>query len=139
MTAADYQALVDDLTRHEGLRLKVYFDSLGVASIGFGRNLRDVGISNAEAHVMLDHDIERAHAEAQTFAWFAGLTPGRQRAIVNLLFNMGLPRFLTFRKMIHALAVGDYVVAAQELRSSQWAHQVQPTRVADLSHLLEQG
>jgi lysozyme len=68
--------------------------------------------------IMLDHDIERAYAEAQTFPWFAGLVPGRQRAVVNLLFNLGLPRFLLFTKMIHALAIGDYVRAAADRRGT---------------------
>lgn len=36
------------LTQNEGKVNKVYFDSLGITTIGVGRNLRDVGLSPSE-------------------------------------------------------------------------------------------
>ena len=50
--------LRDQLIIDEGLRLRPYRDSVGKLTIGVGRNLDDVGISNDEAMVLLDHDIE---------------------------------------------------------------------------------
>jgi len=42
---------------HEGLRLDLYRDSVGVLTIGYGRNLQDCGISRVEAELLyrLDH------------------------------------------------------------------------------------
>ena len=37
--------LIQKLITHEGLRLQVYEDSLGIATIGIGRNLEDRGIN----------------------------------------------------------------------------------------------
>ena len=53
----DYEKLKLQLIKHEGLRLKPYRDSVGILSIGVGRNLDDVGISEDEAMVLLGNDI----------------------------------------------------------------------------------
>ena len=37
------------LTKHEGYRKYVYMDSVGVPTVGIGRNLRDKGLSMDEA------------------------------------------------------------------------------------------
>ena len=58
----DLDALKAQLTRHEGLRLKPYRDTLGHLTIGVGRNLSEVGISEAEAIALLDADIQRRYA-----------------------------------------------------------------------------
>ena len=63
-------ALIDDLKRDEGLRLKAYQDSVGVWTIGHGHNLeadppmlkqqavlRTAGIDRAEAERLLAADI----------------------------------------------------------------------------------
>ena len=39
---------LDKLIEHEGLVLTVYKDSLGIDTIGIGRNLKDRGISKEE-------------------------------------------------------------------------------------------
>ena len=55
--------LIAMLQRHEGLRLKPYKCTAGKLSIGYGRNLDDMGISEVEAMVMLRHDIEQCYQE----------------------------------------------------------------------------
>ena len=52
--------LMEDLVRDEGLRLELYQDSVGKWTIGVGRNLDDVGISEDEAMYLLRNDISRA-------------------------------------------------------------------------------
>ena len=39
------------LKEHEGRRLKPYTDTVGKLTIGYGRNLTDVGISDEEARI----------------------------------------------------------------------------------------
>jgi lysozyme len=124
MTPAQHQALVDDLVRDEGIRLKPYLDTVGKATIGVGRNLSDVGISQAEAMVLLEWDIGRAEQDARTFGWFEGLDPVRQRAVLNLLFNLGLSRFVLFRHFIAAMGAKLYDKAGDELQASVWYGQV---------------
>ena len=120
--------IVDQLIRHEGLRLKVYTDGVGVLTIGVGRNLTDKGISNTEALYLLDHDIDEAVTDLASFPWFVGLSDAQQLAMVDMRHNLGPFRFRQFKQMIHALAVGDYAGASAQLLRSRWATQVQPSR-----------
>ena len=124
MTPDQHQALVDELIRDEGVRAKPYMDTVGKVTIGCGRNLTDVGLSQAEIMVLLENDIHRAVVEAETFGWFGGLDETRQRVILNMLFNLGKSRFSLFKDTIHAIAVQNYEQAAQHMLASAWAHQV---------------
>jgi lysozyme len=117
--------LADELTRDEGLRLKPYHDTVGKLTIGIGRNLEDVGITPAEAHYLLVGDIARAMADLdRTVPWWRKMTDVQQRALVNMAFNLGVPRLLGFRDMLDALRGGDFDRAAYEALDSKWASQV---------------
>ena len=114
--------------RHEGLRLKPYRDSVGKLTIGYGRNLEDVGISEGEAEVLLQNDLRRAvevavHCCADHGVLFEAL-PGEAKAVlVDMAFNLGY-RLGEFRRMFAALARKDYEEAAREMLDSRWARQV---------------
>ncbi len=113
------------LKGHEGLELKPYTDSVGKLSIGFGRNLQDVGISAAEAEFLLDNDIADAiRRTKQAFPWFDTLDPVRQDVIVMMAFNVGVAKLGDFIKMIQAIKNGDFYLASQEMMDSAWARQV---------------
>ena len=120
-----FDAIMADLQRDEGLRLKPYRDSVGKLTIGFGRNLDDVGITEREAEILLDNDIAKTVADLdRALPWWRDLPPFRQRGLINMAFNLGLPRLLTFKKMLTALEAGDGERAAIEALDSIWAGQV---------------
>jgi len=131
--------LKQQLLTHEGLRLKPYTDTVGKVTIGVGRNLTDVGISQDEAFTLLEHDVDRAVAACAQYAWFGTLNQVRQFAIVDLMFNLGATKFKSFKLMIAALERGDWATAAGQLRSSAWAHQVQPARRDRIVHQIATG
>ncbi len=112
------------LIQHESLELKPYQDSEGKWTIGVGRNLDDVGISENEALILLSNDIKRCEQEARQFPWFKYLTEVRQDVILSMLFNLGLKRFNGFKKFKSAILKGDYKAAATEMLDSKWAGQV---------------
>ena len=125
MTDDDLYTLIGQLQRHEGVRLKPYRDTVGKLTIGVGRNLDDVGISEEESDMLLSNDIAAAGDDlARVFPWFRTLDSVRQAALVNLRFNLGLRRLLTFEKALRAMADGQYGVAAVEFLDSKWAAQV---------------
>ena len=130
--------LIAMLQRHEGLRLKPYKCTAGKVSIGYGRNLDDMGISEVEAMVLLRHDIERCYDELSVFSWFADLDQVRQEALVNMLFNLGLPTFLEFKKTLKFVAEGKYSQAAEEMLRSKWADQV-GDRAKELAYMMDTG
>jgi len=129
----DRAKLKSDLVRDEGLRLKPYKDSVGKLTIGVGRNLDDVGISEQEASILLDSDILSAENSLDnTLPWWRDLDEPRQRVIANMAFNLGIGRLLGFRKFLTALERGDYLLAGKEMLDSKWSRQVgnRATRLA---------
>ena len=116
--------LVSSIKKHEGLRLKPYKCSAGKLTIGYGRNLDDIGISRSEANDLLLEDIKRAQDAASQFNWWRNLDGKRQDVVVEMIFNLGLPRFLQFKKAIQALRDQDYDEAADQMLDSKWAKQV---------------
>ena len=141
-----FESLQDMILRHEGLRLKPYRCPAGKLTIGVGRNIEDNGITKSEARVLLDNDIDRCIVELWDI-----FHPGRRQgedlhvgtaavenALLDLLFNIGKTRFLTFKKMIAAIKARDYGLAADELLDSRYATQV-PSRAAELAEMIRKG
>ena len=131
--------LISMLKRHEGLGLKVYLCTGKKQTIGYGRNLDDVGITEVEAEYLLKFDTLRSIADVEDiFPAFHGFTENRQIALANMMFNLGKTRFRKFRKMIDAVNVGDWIMAAFEAKDSRWYGQV-GARAIELVYLLEKG
>lgn len=143
MTTDARARLRSQLIYDEGLRRKPYVDTVGKLTIGVGRNLDDVGISQAEAMFMLEGDIDRCVRDCvAAFVWFPLLDPVRQTVIVAMCFNMGIGNtkrgLRSFVNTLAAIGRGDYVAAADGMRRSQWARQV-GKRAERLALLMETG
>ena len=129
----------DVLRRDEGLRLKPYRCTAGKLSIGYGRNLDDVGITIEEAEVMLRQDVRKAERQARSeFPWFDNLSDARQAVVISMIFNLGLAGFKTFRRTISDIAAGRYAAAADRMKESKWASQV-GQRAVRLSNAMRTG
>lgn len=133
MTHAD--RLRADLIRDEDERLYVYDDAtgkrlqpgvtlVGNPTIGIGRNLLGRGITTAESRYLLENDLQESIADLASFPWFEGLSPIRQRVVINLRFALGPMKFRGFRQMLAALQDGAFDRAADELLDSEWARVV---------------
>ena len=113
------------IKQHEGFRGKPYRCTAGKLTIGYGRNIEDNGITEAEASFLLDNDLKRCEAECrQAFSWFDNLDDIRRGVIVEMDFNLGIKKFKGFRKMLAACEKQDYELAAREMLDSLWARQV---------------
>ena len=127
------------LMRHEGVRLKPYTDTVGKLTIGVGRNLTDNGITLDEADYLLGHDIAAIAGEMhRTFPWFSQLDACRQDAMLDMSFNLGLPRFKGFQYMIAAMERKDWVAASAAMLDSKWAEQV-GERAKELAKMVRTG
>ena len=125
------------IQRHEGLRLAPYLDSVGVLTVGYGHNL-EKPITQKEAERLLEMDLQETLADCRTLHWFHHLDDVRQAVIINMVFNLGLPRFKTFVKTIEYIESGQYFMAATEMLTSKWAKQVKG-RAIDLSYMMRTG
>lgn len=113
------------LTLHEGKVNKPYNDIVGKITIGVGRNLTDRGISEGEVALMLSNDIDIVKRQFKNnFPAWDKFDDVRKLVIMDMLFNMGINRFLGFKKMIDALNSSDFKFAASEMLNSKWAGQV---------------
>ena len=124
----------------EGLRLKPYKCTAGKLTIGYGRNLDDVGISQAEADIMFERDFARAEADVRRLCKEFGidvenLIEQRFYVLTDMMFNLGYSRLAKFKKFLYALKTGLYNDAAREMLDSVWATQV-GNRAMQLSTLM---
>ena len=152
--------LLEELVKHEGLRLQVYQDTLGIDTIGIGRNLKDRGISKeeldeldiptidhvyeygiteADAMVLAENDVQiveeellRAHPRVED------LDAVRQLVLVDMAFNMGVPRLCKFKKMWNAIHEKKFDIASKEMLDSRWANQVK-SRSVKLANAMHNG
>ncbi len=135
----DMQAMKRELRQDEGLRLKPYRCTAGRLTIGVGRNLDDVGLTENEADYLLENDVGRAMADLdRALPWWRGLSEARQRALVNMCFNMGCSRLRGFKNMLGSLRAGDGIGAAREALASRWADQVGP-RAVRIAEMIREG
>ena len=135
----DRQRLFKQLRLHEGVEKFPYRCTAGYLTIGVGRNIEERGLLDDEIDFILDNDIEVVMSEVSvTFDWFFDLSEVRQRVVADMIFNMGLPRFKQFKKMIAALEEGDWSEAANQMMDSKWAQQV-GLRAARLATMMETG
>lgn len=139
LSQATFNQLIRLLTLDEQYRQYPYRDSLGILTIGIGRNLEQRGISKAEADYLLSTDINDSYAElAQHLIFFESLDEVRKVVLIDMCVNMGIERLLGFVKMLQAIKAGDYQAAANEMRNSKWAMQVHG-RAERLAHMMETG
>jgi len=110
---------------NEGDRLKVYRDSVGILTIGRGRNLEDRGITQDESDYLLQNDVERAiTALKSSYSFYRGLDPARQAVMIDMYHNLGGAGLNGFKKMLAALRVKDYDEAARQIQDSRYWNQV---------------
>ncbi len=134
----DLTKLTKQLILHEGLRLKMYVDSVGKVTIGVGHALKDVGLTHDQVMMILSNDIANtvnflnAH-----LAWYVTLDDVRQRALADLTFDL-MSRVLDFKKMLTAMQAKDWNVAADELLASKFAQQT-GQRAKDLASMIRTG
>ena len=121
----DMDKMIEQLVDHEGLELHPYEDSLGILTIGVGRNLEERGISEDEAFYLLGNDIEIIWDELiKQHPIVEDLDDQRQMILLDMAFNMGVPRLGKFKKMWAAIENGDMIEASKQALDSRWADQV---------------
>ena len=121
----------------EGYRARIYTDTVGVRTIGYGCAL-DIGWPEPFAAAVAKLQIEAAELECEAFDWYRDLDPMRQSVVIEMVFNLGMAKFQGFRHLIDAISRKDYATAAREMLSSLWARQVKG-RAIRLAHIIETG
>jgi lysozyme len=134
--------LIEMLKRHEGVETHAYTDTVGKVTVGVGRNIDPdggLGLSPREINFLLQNDIDRVEEElVDNVPWIIYIEGPRMDALVDICFNLGLPRFMKFKKALAAGAFGDWKLCADEFMDSRWASQV-GQRAVELTNIIRSG
>ena len=151
--------LVKMIAIHEGIVLNVYQDHLGIDTVGIGRNLQDrgitdgelsfinktmdevyeVGLTEEEAYYLCMNDIAIVEKELLANKPVVNqLNAVRQMVLIDMAFNMGVPRLMKFKNMWLAIEKVNYQLANEEMIDSRWAGQV-GSRAMKLSLAMKNG
>lgn len=140
---------IDYIKQWEGFRGQPYDDAtgkkinapVGNVTIGYGINTDSNPLSEEDATLLLEKQIERIERQLRlTYAWYDKLSYNRQMAVLDMVYNMGLPRFQKFKKAIVALSLGSWSVASYEVKDSDYGRET-TSRKRCLANcaLIEQG
>ena len=134
-----YKEIAKDLLiKHEGVRSKPYKDSLGILSIGIGRNL-ERGLRPNEIQFLFENDLEEAELIARKLVPnFDSLSDNRKAILLDMAFNLGETRLAKFKNMLLAIAKEEYQKAADQMKDSLWYRQV-GNRGVELVNLMVRG
>jgi len=105
--------------KYEGFRDRIYLCPAGKPTVGWGHHLAiNSLVPKSACQILFKHDYAQAEKDYDSLG--LSLDPIRRIIIVDLLFNMGLPSVLGFKRMLHALHCRDFEAASQELMDSKY-------------------
>ena len=131
--------LIKQIKEHEGLVLKPYKCTANKLTIGYGHNLEDNGLSKTACEFILLEDIDEAKKNLYavfTRKFYESLNDKQKIALIDMMFNLGLSKFLTFKKFILAVKNKDFIKASAEIINSK-AYQQNKRRYQKLSEQIK--
>lgn len=131
--------LMASLELSERCVLTPYQDNLGNWTVGIGHLMSNPITRNAALHILVD-DIKIAEDGFDRLPQNAttGLSPNRRDVIIEMIFQLGITRFMKFHKMISALGYKDHEKVYDEMLDSLWAKQT-PGRAQRLAEKYRKG
>ena len=117
----------------EGYRARVYKDTLGIDTIGYGFAIKDLYIDEDIAEQILEKKVNKLLKEVDSrFDWFKFMPDGIKEVVVEMCYQLGVNGFSKFKKTIKLLSNRNFAKASTEMLDSLWAKQT-PKRAESLS------
>lgn len=139
----EYVMYAKDLIKEaEGFMGIEYLCPAGYRTIGYGRNLETnplseierakcfrtqdgkLSISETTANEWLTSEVLEIAKDCEGKDWFEYIGFERKGVIIDLIYNLGLAKWNTFKRCQLALSSKDFGVASLELEDSKWYRQV---------------
>ena len=137
-----YEDLKSRIKKHEGFLAKVYLDSLGKATIGYGHLLTEeddfvegVIYDKDILEALFEKDFNKAVHGAEELLKGYDIALVAKEVIIEMVFQLGKTGVSKFKKMFDALKNNEYSKAADEMLNSAWYRQT-PSRCEELSNLM---
>jgi len=129
-------ALLDSIKRHEGYRSRVYKDSLGIDTIGYGFAIKDLVLSETVSTIILSEKIATLTAEVhEKFSWLKNKPDHIQDVVIEMCYQLGVTGVSRFKNTLKAMQDERWDDAADGMLSSLWARQT-PSRAKELSEIV---
>ena len=133
-----YEELKSEIKEHEGYRDTVYLDSLSKRTVGFGHLCVEDHWEDGKQYdkeyleEIFKKDFNIALTDANKILEGKPVNHIAREVIIELVFNIGMPRTKKFVKCLAALDNEDYNEAGNQILDSLYAKQV-PARAGKLS------
>ena len=135
-------SLLENIKAHEGFRDKIYKDSLGKATIGYGFLVAALSpdelklnggkvepISKEVAEKILNLKVAKLQKRVfQCLPWLQSKPQNVQDTLIEMAYQLGLAGLMGFRHTLGCIEAGDYAPATKNLKASLLYRQT-PRRV----------
>lgn len=142
-------SLIDNLKLHEGFSARTYRDSRGFNTVGYGfkvdclehdelllNNGRVQPMSKEVAEQILILKIKKLRPKVfGALEWLEAKPLPVQECVLEMAYQMGLEKLLTFKNTLKFIELGEYKKAYENGLLSLWAKQT-PSRARDVLGML---
>ena len=131
-------SLIDDIKKHEGYRSKVYDDSLGIPTIGYGFAIKDLELDRDICDIILERKVKDLKDRVSNkFSWYKYMPQEIKDIVLEMCYQLGVYGFSCFKKTIAYLQDKQWEEASVEMLDSRWAEQT-PHRARELSNRVKE-
>ena len=139
----DIERLKKQIIANEGVRKTAYKDTLNNWTIGVGHLIKlpdeeyllDKELTDLEVDQIFVTDLNQAIDDARKFIDADSIPDEAFEVVVDMAFNLGLPKLSKFKNFQQALKDKDFVKASEEMLDSRWAKQL-PNRSKRLAEIM---
>ena len=139
----DIERLKKQVIANEGIRKTAYKDTLNNWTIGVGHLIKlpdeeyllDKELTDLEVDQIFVTDLNQAIDDARKFIDADSIPDEAFEVVVDMAFNLGLPKLMAFQNFQQALRDKDFVKASFEMLDSLWAKQL-PNRSKRLAKIM---
>ncbi len=129
--------LLKAVKESEGFRDRVYDDSLGIPTIGYGFAIKDLVLDQDIADIILERKLAHLMNKVDDkFKWMKYMPEPVQDVVYEMCYQLGINGFSKFKKAIDHLEGKRWDKASAEMLDSLWAKQT-PNRAIKLSNIVK--
>ena len=127
-------SLIDDIKNHEGFSPVAYRCTANKLTIGYGKRIKYLKVTEEQAIEWLEEDLGHLHyVLADKYDWFLPAPEEVKDIVMEMNYQLGVSAFSKFKKTIKYIKVKDYKAASIEMLDSKWARNDTPSRAKVLS------
>lgn len=130
-------SLIDSIKKHEGFSPVVYKCTAGYDTIGYGKRIKYLKVTEEQSLEWLKEDLDHLHyVLADKYDWFLPAEEEVKDIVMEMAYQLGVTAFSKFKMTIALLKNKDYEGASLEMLDSKWARNDTPGRALELSNNL---